>query len=151
MNLEKTARKLKNIPLFANMEPSKLKLLAFASDQLTFEDGEEICHMGDPADSAYFIEDGAVDVIIEKEGKSIKVNELGSNTVFGEMGLFLSSGRSATIAARGRLTVMKIDGDIFLKMVTENPEAALGIMKSLSEKIATTSAQIASGAFAGKS
>jgi CRP-like cAMP-binding protein len=151
MNLEKTARKLKNIPLFANMEASKLKLLAFASDQLTFEDGEEICHMGDPADSAYFIEDGAVDVIIEQDGKSIKVNELGANTVFGEMGLFLSSGRSATITANGKLTVMKIDGDIFLKMVTENPGAALGIMKSLSEKIATTSAQIASGAFSGKS
>jgi len=67
------------------------------------------------------------------------------------MGLFLSSGRSATIAANGKLTVMKIDGDIFLKMVTENPGAALGIMKSLSEKIATTSAQIASGAFAAKS
>ncbi len=151
MNLENTARRLKSIPLFANMEPSKLKLLAFASDQLTFEDGEEVCHMGDPADSAYFIEDGAVDVIIEQEGKSIKVNELGANTVFGEMGLFLNSGRSATITAKGRLTVMKIDGDIFLKMVTENPGAALGIMQSLSEKIATTSAQIASGAFSGKS
>ncbi len=151
MNLEKTARRLKSIPLFANMEPSKLKLLAFASDQLTFEDGEEVCHMGDPADSAYFIEDGAVDVIIEQDGKSIRVNELGANTVFGAMGLFLNSGRSATITAKGRLTVMKIDGDIFLKMVTENPGAALGIMQSLSEKIATTSAQIARGAFSGKS
>ncbi len=151
MGLEKMARKLKAIPLFANMEPAKLKLLAFASDRVTFEDGEEVCHMGDPADSAYFIEDGNVDVIIEKDGRSIKVAELGANSIFGEMGLFLSSGRSATITARGPLRVMKIDGDIFLKMVTENPEAALGIMKSLSERIATTSTQLAAGASTAKS
>ena len=145
MNLEDTARALKSIPLFANLEPSRLKLLAFASDRLTFEDTEEICHMGEVADSAYFIEDGRVDVTIEQNNNTIKLAELGSGELFGEMGLFLSTGRTATITAHGKLTVMKIDGDLFLNMVTQNPEAALGIMKSLSQRIADTSAQIVSG------
>lgn len=144
MNLEDTARALKSIPLFANLEPSRLKLLAFASDRLTFDDKEEVCHMGEVADSAYFIEDGRVDVTIEQNSKTIKLAELGSGELFGEMGLFLNTGRTATITAHGKLTVMKIDGDLFLNMVTQNPEAALGVMKSLSQRIADTSAQIVS-------
>ncbi|PLX33041.1 MAG: cyclic nucleotide-binding protein [Hyphomicrobiales bacterium] len=143
MNLEKTARALKSIPLFANLEPSRLKLLAFASDRLTFEDNEEVCHMGEPADSAYFIEEGRVDVTIEQGNDTVKLAELGSGELFGEMGLFLSTGRTATITAHGPLTVMKIDGDLFLNMVTQNPEAALGVMKSLSQRIADTSARMA--------
>lgn len=145
MNLEDTARALKSIPLFANLEPSRLKLLAFASDRLTFEDTEEVCHMGETADSAYFIEDGRVDVTIEQNSNIVKLAELGRGELFGEMGLFLSTGRTATITAHGQLTVMKIDGDLFLNMVTENPEAALGVMKSLSQRIADTSAQIVNG------
>ena len=31
---------LRGIPLFAKLDPAKLKLVAFASDYLTFEDGE---------------------------------------------------------------------------------------------------------------
>lgn len=143
MNLEDTARALKNIPLFENLEPSRLKLLAFASDRLTFDDKEEVCHMGEAADSAYFIEDGQVDITIEQNSNIIKLAELGKGELFGEMGLFLSTGRTATVTAHGPLTVMKIDGDLFLNMVTQNPEAALAVMKSLSQRVADTSARMA--------
>ncbi len=143
MALDEAARKLSAIPLFANLEPSRLKLLAFTSDRLSFADGEEVCHQGDPADSAYFLESGAVDIVIGEGEERIKVAELHAGDLFGEMALFLHSGRSATVIAHGDLTVMKIDGDMFLKIVTENPEAALGVMKALSEKIVATSEKVA--------
>jgi len=146
MELEEVARTLKSIPLFANLDVAKLKLLAFASHLLTFDDQEIIFETGDTADSAYLIESGEADVFIEEGDRRIKVNQLGTNDVFGEMALFLKSGRSATVVASGTLVAMKLEGDMFLKMVTENPDAALGVMKALSEKIVSASEQIAKNA-----
>lgn len=146
MELDEVARTLKSIPLFSNLDVSKLKLLAFASDQLTFDDQEVIFETGDAADSAYLVEGGKADVFIGEEGNRVKVNELGKNDLFGEMALFLKSGRSATIVANGTLVAMKLEGEMFLKMVTENPDAALGVMAALSEKIVSASEQAAKNA-----
>lgn len=143
MDLEETARVLKSIPLFSKLEPSKLKLLAFASDQLIFDDGEQIFGVGEVADSAYFIESGEAEIFVEHEDKLVLVNKLGPHDLFGEMALFLSTGRSAIVIAKGDLRAMKLDGSMFLKMVTENPDAALGVMTVLSEKIVSTSQIVA--------
>lgn len=146
MDLEEAARVLKSIPLFSKLESSKLKLLAFASDQIIFDDGEVVFDTGDRADSAYFIESGEAEVFIDTDDKHVKVNHLGPHDLFGEMALFLNTGRSANVVAKGNMTVMKLDGEMFLKMVTENPDAALGVMTALSEKIVNTSEQVVKNA-----
>ena len=146
MDLDETARILKSIPLFSKLEPSKLKLLAFASDQFVYDDGEVVFSISDPADSAYFLESGEAEVFIDKDDKHVKVNHLVAHDIFGEMALFLSSGRSATVVAKGQLKALRLDGDMFIKMVTQNPDAALGVMTALSEKIASTSEQMVKNA-----
>ena len=126
---------LRSIPLFCKLDPAKLNLLAFSSTSLTFEEGEELFREGDPADGAYIIEEGEVDVLRGQDGHRVKVGSLGKSDLFGEMALILNRTRSATICAAQHLKVLKIDPDVFLRMVTENPDAALTIMRSLSEKI----------------
>ena len=142
MDLADSVRMLAEIPLFSGLNQSCLKLLAFASDRLKYDDGETVVKQGDAADCAFLIERGTVEVYADTDNGRIKLTELGQNDVFGEMALFLSSGRSATIVAKGPITVMKIDGEMFLKTVTENPDAALAVMKALSERIMTTSQQV---------
>lgn len=126
---------LRGIPLFSKLDPAKLNLLAFSSTSLTFEEGEELFREGDPADGAYIIEEGEVDVLTGQDGRRVKVGTLGKSDLFGEMALILNRSRSATIRAAQHLKVLKIDPDVFLRLVTENPDAALTIMRSLSEKI----------------
>ena len=143
LELHNTARALKNIPIFSNLSVSVLKLITFASERITFDDQEIIFKKGDLADSAFFIEEGKAQVMIEEDGQKITVSELEKYDLFGEMALFLRTERSATIRARGKIVALKIDGDMFLKMVTENPIAALGVMTALSEKVINSSEQIA--------
>ncbi len=126
---------LRRIPLFSKLDPVKLKLLAFSSAYLTFEAGEELFQEGDPADGAYIIEEGEVDVLTGKDGQRVKVGTLGKSDLFGEMALIMNETRSATIRAARHLKVLKIDADVFLRLVTEDPEASLRVMRSLSEKI----------------
>ena len=129
---------LRGIPLFSTLEPPKLKLLAFASESQTYEDGEDLFKEGDPSDCAYLIDEGAVDIIAASEAKEVFVATLGRHEIFGEMGIFRNAPRVATIRAKGHVKVLRIEADMFLDLVTENPETALAVMRILSEKIART-------------
>ena len=59
MTLQQDVEVLRRIPLFAKIEPAKLKLLAFTSEHLEFAPGEPLCRQGEPGDSAYIVLDGA--------------------------------------------------------------------------------------------
>jgi CRP-like cAMP-binding protein len=65
MSLAKDVEVLRSIPIFAKIEPAKLKLLAFTSERLEFMDGDEVCHQGDFGDAAYIILDGQADVLVD--------------------------------------------------------------------------------------
>lgn len=143
MELDDTVAGLASNPLFSCLEPSKLKLIAFASDQLVFRDGETVFSQGDAADGAYLVEKGEATVYVTDGEKQVLVNELYKSDIFGEMALILKSGRTATVKARGELTVLKVEGDFFLKLVSENPKTALGVMTVLSERIANLSDKVA--------
>jgi len=146
MELNDTVQRLASNPLFSCLGPSKLKLIAFASDHLVFRDGETVFSQGDAADGAYLVESGEAEVFTADGEKQVLVNELDNSDIFGEMALILKSGRTATVKARGELTVLKVDGDFFLKLVSENPETALGVMMVLSERIASLSDKVAQSA-----
>lgn len=127
---------LRSVPLFEKVDPAKLKLLAFASDYLTFEDGEILAREGDHADTVFLIEEGDVDVMARIGDLEIAVAKLGRHALIGEMAIFRNTTRSATLRARGKVGVLSLAGDMFLRTVTENPDAALVVMRILSEKIA---------------
>ena len=56
---------LRNIPLFAKVEPEKLKLLAFTSERLEYMSGDELFHQGDYGDAAYIILEGEANVLVD--------------------------------------------------------------------------------------
>ena len=64
MSLNEDVERLRSIPLFAKIEPSKLKLLAFTAQRLTFNADESLFHQGDIGDAAYIIINGTADVVV---------------------------------------------------------------------------------------
>jgi CRP-like cAMP-binding protein len=126
---------LRRIPVFASLDPASLKLLAFSSSYLTFNDGEALCHQGEPGDSVFVIDEGEVEVTITVDGASIHLARLGKHDLFGEMAVICNLPRTADVRARGPLKVLEIGGDVFLQLVTANPDAALGVMRVLTERL----------------
>ena len=135
MDYPETVALLRRIPVFAKLDSASLKLLAFSSSHLTFNDGEALCRQGEPGDSVFVIEEGEVDVAIDVGGNSAHLATLSSHDLFGEMAVICNLPRSADVLARGPLRVLKIEGDVFLQLVTANPDAALGVMRVLSERL----------------
>jgi CRP-like cAMP-binding protein len=126
---------LRRIPVFASLDAASLKLLAFSSSHLILNDGEALCHQGDPGDSVFVIDEGEVEVTIKVDGAPIQIARFGQHDLFGEMGVICNQPRTADVCARGPLKVLKIEGDVFLQLVTANPNAALGVMRVLTERL----------------
>ena len=128
--------------MFAKMENSKLKLLAFASEMVSFQNGDIVFNSGDNADYAYVIMEGAVDVITETEKGPIVTVTLSQNQLIGELGMLNNTPRIATLIANGNLLAMKITAEMFFRILRENSEVALDVIRMLSDKLTRTHEQV---------
>ena len=136
MSLVEEVALLKSIPLFAKIEPSKLKLLAFTSERMTFPAGQGLFAQGDPGDAAYIIIDGEADVRVNSAKGAVTVAHLVRNSLVGEMAILCDSRRTASVVATSDLVTLRISKDTFLRMVNEFPDMALDRPRERVERIA---------------
>lgn len=142
MDLAEETDLLRKIPMFAKMETSKLKLLAFASEIVSFDDGDIVFHSGDSADYAYVIMEGAVDIITETDAGPVVTDTLSQNQLIGELGILNNTPRIATLVANGNLRGMKITAEMFFRILRENSEVSLDVIRILSNKLARSHEQV---------
>ena len=135
MDLAEETDLLRKIPMFAKMETSRLKLLAFASEIVSFQHGDIVFNSGDSADYAYVIMNGAVDIITETDSGPVITDTLRQNQLIGELGLLNNTPRIATLIANGDLQAMKITAEMFFRILRENSEVALDVIRMLSDKL----------------
>ena len=133
---------LRKIPMFAKMETSKLKLLAFASETVSFEDGDVVMNAGDNADVAYVIMEGAVNIITDTPNGPVVTDTLSENQLIGELGLLNNTPRIATLIADGNLRAMKITDEMFFRLLRENPDVSLDVIRMVSDKLIKSHAQV---------
>ena len=142
MNLNEEVELLKGVPIFAKIEPTKLKLLAFTSERMNFAAGQELFHQGDQGDAMYVILDGVADVLIDSPSGPITIAELKKNNFVGEMALLGGVPRTATIKAREPLSTLKISKDMFYRLVAEFPQMAIEVMRELAHRLEDTNQKL---------
>ena len=142
MSLSEELEALRNIPMFANVEPTQLKLLAFTSQRLTFGAGQDLFRLGDMGDSAYIIISGEADVLVDKEGTEVAVAKAGKNEIVGEIAILCDVPRTATIRAVTELTALKIPKDLFFRLIAEFPDMGVQVMAELARRLHRTTQQL---------
>ena len=142
MSLKEEFELLRRVPMFAEIEPAKLKLLAFMSERVGFDPGKRLVQQGDPADAAYLIIDGHAEVILETPAGPVVVATLGANETVGEMGILGDVPRNATVRAKDRVIVLRISKEPFMRMVREFPNMAVSIMRELAQRLDATNHQL---------
>ncbi|MEM7169144.1 MAG: Crp/Fnr family transcriptional regulator [Pseudomonadota bacterium] len=140
MSIEQEVEILRKIPMFAKIEPAKLKLMAFASERLTFKDGQELFQQGDAGDSAYIIVDGTADVLVNTDNGPLKVASFTRNDITGEIAILCDVPRTATVVATSSLITLKITKELFFRMVTDFPDMGVEIMRALAHRLEQTNA-----------
>ncbi|MCW5752873.1 MAG: cyclic nucleotide-binding domain-containing protein [Alphaproteobacteria bacterium] len=142
MSLNEEVELLRNIPLFAKLEASKLKLLAFTSERLTFQPGQSLFRQGDMGDAAYIIVSGEADVIVDTPKGPLKVAGVRKNDFVGEIAILCDVPRTATITAQSELTTLRISKDLFFRLISEFPQMAVEIMRVLAQRLEKTTADL---------
>jgi CRP/FNR family transcriptional regulator, cyclic AMP receptor protein len=144
MSIKEETEALKRIPLFAKLDPAKLKLLAFMSQRLSFDPGQAVFAQGDPGDAAYIVLEGEASVSIDTPGGPVTIARLLKNEIVGEIAILCDVPRTAHVHASGDkpLDCLKIEKDDFLALVNEFPSMGVEIMRELARRIVKTNNQL---------
>ncbi|MEA3533958.1 cyclic nucleotide-binding domain-containing protein [Rhizobium sp. CC-YZS058] len=142
MLLKDEVQMLRRVPLFAGVEPGKLKLLAFTSDRVSYSPGETLFHQGDAGDAAYVVLTGKADILVESATGPIKVAEVEQNSIVGEIAILCDVSRTATITSTTPLEALRIRKDHFLKLMTDFPEITIQVMRVLAERLSHTTSEL---------
>ena len=142
MSMKEEVEVLRNVPLFAKLEPAKLKLLAFTSERLTYEPGQAFFQQGDPGDAAFIILDGSAEVMIDTPKGPVRVANLARNEIVGEIAVLCEVPRTATVIAKDKTVTLKISRETFFRLITEFPQMSIEIMRELGRRIEKTNGQL---------
>jgi len=142
MLLNDEVDRLKRVPLFAKMEPAKLKLLAFTSDRMSFQPQQVLFHQGDDGDAAYVIMKGEADIVAETAGGDIPLARVGENAIVGEIAILCEVPRTATVKAATQMDTLRIEKEHFLRLIREFPELGIEVMRELADRLTRTTAEL---------
>ena len=138
MSLTKDVEVLRNVPLFANVNSAKLKLLAFTSERLAYLSDDELFREGDYRDAAYVVLEGEADILVDTPRGVIKITTLGKNDIIGEIAILCDVPRTATVVAHGDLDTLRVSKEGFFHLVTEFPQVGIEVMSALASKLHRT-------------
>jgi len=141
VSIEQEVEILRRIPLFANIEPAKLKLMCFASERITYKEGQSLFEQGDVGDAAFIIIDGTADVIVTRDAPMV-VAQVGKDEIVGEIAILVDIPRTATVTTTSELTALKVTKDLFFRMITDFPEMGVEVMRVLAQRLEQTTAQL---------
>ncbi len=138
MILKDEVRMLGQVPLFAELAPAKLKLLAFTSDRVTYAADEILFRQGDVGDAAYVILKGTAEILAETPNGQIKIAEVGENSIVGEIAILCDAARTATVKAVTPIDALRIKKKVFLELLTDFPEVTIAVIRVLAERLSLT-------------
>lgn len=138
MSLDSDAAALRKVPLFRGVDDQKLRLLAFMSERVVFERGENIVVEGDFGDTAYIILSGTADVVIGSGGGEQLVATVNENDFVGEIAILIDVPRTASVRATTDVVALAISKEQFFKLLINFPDMAVEVMRALAHRLERT-------------
>jgi CRP/FNR family transcriptional regulator, cyclic AMP receptor protein len=119
---------LDELDLFESLSDADIDSLARKVDTVTWEAGSTIFEEGDRGDACYVIHSGRVKVMRRLvDGQPIALAQVGHGAVVGELALFASDRRSATLQAVEQTTAIAISRDDLMEILHSNADAAISM------------------------
>ena len=115
---EATLGRVLELPLFAGVSNAGVERALDRLVEVPIAAGDVVIRQGEPADRFFVIESGSVVVTqTGADGTTIELRRMGSDEVFGELGLLSGAARSATVTATTDGLLLALDADAFLDLV----------------------------------
>ncbi|MEE9179012.1 MAG: cyclic nucleotide-binding domain-containing protein, partial [Acidimicrobiia bacterium] len=128
---------LQGVPMFSDLDPEDLQLIADIADEVQYRPGEQIYHMGDEGTDMMMIIDGEAVVSAVHEGVSVEIVRHGKGEHVGELALLQGAPRSADVKAGAEglhaLVIGKID---LMSILQERPSVTVAMLSTLATRLA---------------
>jgi CRP-like cAMP-binding protein len=135
---------IRRVPLFRDFSDEEAAAIFSTVTDRRYAKHQFIVREGDPGDTFFVIAKGSVAVCrIAPDGRETILSILKEGDFFGEMSMFDSSLRSASIKTLTEVEVGAIRQDDFLEMLERNPRVARLLVIALSDRLRAANALIA--------
>ena len=147
-NGDETAELLGRVTIFSGLTHEQLVELASVAVPRSWAAGEVIFREGDAGDTCYVVQSGAVRVLRNhSDGRTITLAELRPGNLFGELAMFDTERRSATVeAAADTRAVALLAGDM-RRLLLRHPDMSLKLLSAFAERLREANERISRQSF----
>lgn len=143
MSEKENTRTLDSIPVLASLPAAARRALEKTVRWREYAAQEQIIDRDSDTNDVYFIVSGRVRVVnFSYAGREVSYDEIGAGTVFGELAAIDGAPRSASVVALEKTTTAALPPKEFERLIKENPDFALSIMKRLVEIVRGSTSRI---------
>ncbi len=100
-----------------------------------FETGEIIFWEGEPGDTMFVIQEGQVEVFLERNGQEIPLKLLRQGDFLGEMALLNEGVRSVSARSKEASRLLTVDRKNFLRRINDDPSIAFRLVQNLNRQV----------------
>jgi CRP-like cAMP-binding protein len=126
------------VPLFADIDDDKLRLIAFGAERRRLNRGQQLFREGAPADCAFAIASGSFSLTRSQVDGSVEiVDTVGRGTLLSELAMISFVERKFTATAEEDSEVIRINRPLFRRMLEEYPEVAVVVEARIKDNLQT--------------
>lgn len=126
---------LRKIPVLDRLDEQELARLGGALQPKRFAANEPIIWIGEAGDELFLITAGRVSVTCPDEtGKEVLLATLGPGDFFGDVALFDSGPRTASVRALEETETLVLKRDDFHSFLRQNPDAAIDVLQTVGRR-----------------
>lgn len=126
---------LREIPIFRDLSPEDLKLVAEIAREEWYPQNTEIFHQGEEGNMMFVIVDGLLHVVRSANGTEQVLAQRGPGDFVGEMAIIETAPRSASLVTQSDVRVLAIEGETFKGILRERPDVSFAVLRSLSRRL----------------
>jgi CRP/FNR family transcriptional regulator, cyclic AMP receptor protein len=135
-SVEETAGLLAHVGVFSELGRPQLEQIASVAVPRSYSQGEVVFREGDESNTAYVVRTGHARAVRQhSDGRTLTLAQFGPGEVFGELAMFDSDRRSATIEAIDDLELLAILAADMHRLMGEHPDIAVKLVRTLGRRL----------------
>ena len=139
---------LANVPAFETLTPDDLERVAGVAVPRRFAPHQVVFREDDDSDTCYVVRSGHARALREhSDGRQITLAQFGRGDIFGELAMFSSERRSATVEAVDELEVVAILGNDMRSLMRRHPDIAVALVVALGRRLREANERLARQSF----
>jgi CRP-like cAMP-binding protein len=143
-----TVELLGRVPAFSALGEDELAKVAEVAVPRSFGAGEVIFREGDESDTCYIVQSGHARATREhSDGRSITLANFGPGDIFGELAMFDSERRSATLETLDAMEAVAILGADMRRLLGLHPDIAVKLVIALGRRLRETNERLTRQSF----